>query len=187
MASPTQWTCVWVDAGSWWWTGRPGVLWFMGSQRVTIERLNWTELIPFYVFREFYRKYICLRGFPGGTVVKNLPADAGDSRDVGLISGLGGSPGARKLHCTPVFLPGKFHGQRSLEGSSPWGCKESHTTEHTHTHTHTHTHLTKRNTLNTQGRGSLVFLWVDRLQQTLGNISSFLEQMPSTTCHSHLT
>ena len=33
MASPTQWTWVWVDSGSWWWTGRPGVLWFMGSQR----------------------------------------------------------------------------------------------------------------------------------------------------------
>ena len=34
IASPTQWTWVWVDSGSWWWTGRPGVLWFMGSQRV---------------------------------------------------------------------------------------------------------------------------------------------------------
>ena len=34
MASPTQWTWVWVDSRSWWWTGRPGVLWFMGSQRV---------------------------------------------------------------------------------------------------------------------------------------------------------
>ena len=34
MASPTWWTWVWVDSGSWWWTGRPGVLWFMGSQRV---------------------------------------------------------------------------------------------------------------------------------------------------------
>ena len=34
MASPTQWTWVWVDSGSWWWTGRPGILWFMGSQRV---------------------------------------------------------------------------------------------------------------------------------------------------------
>ena len=31
MASPTQWTWVWVDSGSWWWTGRPGVLWFLGS------------------------------------------------------------------------------------------------------------------------------------------------------------
>ena len=45
MASPTQWTLVWVDFGSWWWTGRPGVLWFMGSQRVGHDRateLNWT-------------------------------------------------------------------------------------------------------------------------------------------------
>ena len=46
MASPTQWTRVWVDSGSWWWTGRPGVLWFMGSQRVGhnwATELNWTE------------------------------------------------------------------------------------------------------------------------------------------------
>ena len=42
MASPTQWTWVCVNSGSWWWTGRPGVLWFMGSQRV---RHDWeTEL-----------------------------------------------------------------------------------------------------------------------------------------------
>ena len=34
MASPTQWTCVWVNSRSWWWTGRPGVLWFMALQRV---------------------------------------------------------------------------------------------------------------------------------------------------------
>ena len=38
MASPTQWTWVWVNSGSWWWTGRPGVLQFMGLQRV---RHNW--------------------------------------------------------------------------------------------------------------------------------------------------
>ena len=45
MASPTQWTWVWVHSGSWW-TGRPGVLRSLGSQRVwdTTERLNWTEL-----------------------------------------------------------------------------------------------------------------------------------------------
>ena len=46
MASPTPWTWVWVNSGSLWWTGRPGVLWFMGSQRVyTTEQLNWTELL----------------------------------------------------------------------------------------------------------------------------------------------
>ena len=44
MASPTQWTWVWVDSGSWWWTGRPGMLQSMGSQRV---RHDWsTELNP---------------------------------------------------------------------------------------------------------------------------------------------
>ena len=47
MASLTQWTWVWVDSGSWWWTGRPGVLQFMGSQRVGHDwtKLNWTELV----------------------------------------------------------------------------------------------------------------------------------------------
>ena len=40
MASPTQWTWVWVDSRSWWWTGRPGMLQFMGSQRV---RHNWAS------------------------------------------------------------------------------------------------------------------------------------------------
>ena len=34
MASPTRWTWAWVNSGRWWWTGRPDVLWFMGSQRV---------------------------------------------------------------------------------------------------------------------------------------------------------
>ena len=45
MASPTRRMWVWVNSRSWWWTGRPGVLWFIGSQKVdTTERLNWTEL-----------------------------------------------------------------------------------------------------------------------------------------------
>ena len=44
MASPTWWTWVWVNSGSWWWTGRPGVLQSMGSQRVRHDwetELNW--------------------------------------------------------------------------------------------------------------------------------------------------
>ena len=47
MASLTQWMWVWVNSGSWWWTGRPGLLWFMGSQRVRHDwatEMNWTEL-----------------------------------------------------------------------------------------------------------------------------------------------
>ena len=46
MESPTQWTWVWLDSRSWWWTGRPGVLWLMGWQRVRhnwVPELNWTN------------------------------------------------------------------------------------------------------------------------------------------------
>ena len=48
MASPTRWTWVWVNSRSWWWTGRPGVLQFMGSQRVGhdwVAELNWDKNI----------------------------------------------------------------------------------------------------------------------------------------------
>ena len=51
MASLTQWTWVWVNSGSWWWTGRPGVLRFMGSQRVGHDwatDLIWWKLL-FYI------------------------------------------------------------------------------------------------------------------------------------------
>ena len=53
MASPTRWTWVWVNSRSWWWTGRPGVLRFMGSQRVGhdwVTELNWTQNIPKVIF-----------------------------------------------------------------------------------------------------------------------------------------
>ena len=43
--------------------------------------------------------------------------------------GLGRSPGRGKWLPTPIFLPGEFHGQRSLEGCNSWGGKESDTTE----------------------------------------------------------
>ena len=55
MASPTQWLWVWVNSGSWWWTGRPGLLRFMELQRVghnwaelNWTELNWTEVIKMY-------------------------------------------------------------------------------------------------------------------------------------------
>ena len=63
-------------------------------------------------------------------MVKNLPANAGVVRYVGSISGSGRPPGSP----TPVFLPGESHGQRSLEGYSPQGCKESDMTEATCPH-----------------------------------------------------
>ena len=61
-------------------------------------------------------------------MVKNAPAKAGAAGDLGLIPGLGRSPGGGNGN-TPVFLPGKSHRPRSLVGYSAWGCKESNMTE----------------------------------------------------------
>ena len=66
----------------------------------------------------------------GGTVVRNPPASWGDSRDAGSIPGSGRSPGVGDDNSAPMFLPGKFHGQRNLAGYRLWGCKEWDTTEH---------------------------------------------------------
>ena len=59
MASPTRCTWLWVNSGSWWWTGRPGVLWFMGSQRV---RHDWaTELMGLdHTFMRVFFVYLLL-------------------------------------------------------------------------------------------------------------------------------
>ena len=66
----------------------------------------------------------CSLGFPGGLVIKNLPANA---EDMGPIPGLERSSGEKWL-LTPVFSPGKFQGEGSLAGYSPWGHKESDVT-----------------------------------------------------------
>ena len=58
VASPTRWTWVWVSSGSWWWTGRPGVLQSMGLQRVRHDwatELNWiiSKLIERHMVRNW--------------------------------------------------------------------------------------------------------------------------------------
>ena len=73
-------------------------------------------------------------GFPGGAEVKNPPASA---KDVGSVPGLGRFPWNRKWQPTLVFLPGKFHGQRSLVGYSSWGHRESDVTQRLSTMTDT--------------------------------------------------
>ena len=67
-------------------------------------------------------------------VVKNLPADAGDTRDVRSTPGSGRAPWRSKWQLFPVFLPGESHGRRSLVGYGPRGRKESDTTERLHFH-----------------------------------------------------
>ena len=71
----------------------------------------------------------------------------------------------KQWHPTPILLPGKFHGRRSLVGCSPWGCKESDTTERLHFHFSLFTFMHWRRKWQptpvflpgeSQGRGSLV-------------------------------
>ena len=190
MASPTRWTWVWVNSGSWWWTGRPGVLRFMGSQRIGHDwatELNWTEHafsridtilkrgqeiriyslnFPMYhtiVLVLFLALYIislvpiyfitrCLYLFdhlppishpsPPNSVSGNYKSDF---LSRGLFSYLffeiscvseilqylsfsvwhfisyNAFRRRRRWHPTPVLLPGKSHGRRSLVGCSPGG------------------------------------------------------------------
>ena len=71
----------------------------------------------------------CIPGlwsFPAGSDGKESACNAGDS---GSIPESGKFPGERDWLWTLVFLPGEFHGQRSLADYSPWGCKESDVTE----------------------------------------------------------
>ena len=73
MASPTQWTLVWVNSGSWWWTGKPGVLQSMGSQRVRhnwVTELNWCsylffleDVLKFFPFNIFLPENIPSQAF----------------------------------------------------------------------------------------------------------------------------
>ena len=62
------------------------------------------------------------------SVVKNLPVSAGATEDVGSLW-VSKIPWRRKWQPIPISMPGEFQGQRSLAGDSPWGRKESDTTE----------------------------------------------------------
>ena len=75
MASPIRWKWVWVDSGSWWWTGRPCLLQFMWSQRVRhdwVTELNWTDVcikrshIHHFIVMPYVWRHTCFR-FPAGT------------------------------------------------------------------------------------------------------------------------
>ena len=76
-----------------------------------------------------------LLGFTGGSDSEEFSCYAGD---LDSIPGLGRPPWKREQLLSPVFLPGEFHGQRSLIGYSSWSSKESDTNEQlTHFVTHT--------------------------------------------------
>ena len=89
--------------------------------------MKWWDQMPWSSFSECWalrlsQIFFILKGFPGGSVTKE---SACQCRRCGFNPWVGKIPWRRKWQSTPVFLSGKFHGQRSLAGYSPWGCKES--------------------------------------------------------------
>ena len=127
MASLTRWTWVSVNSWIWWWTGRPGVLQFMESQRVGHDwatELNWTELLVYVICLIHKQMYMKVQGFPGGSVVKNMPV----MQETWVWSLVRRIPWRREWLPTIVFFPGES--PWIVEpGYSPWGGKEVDTTE----------------------------------------------------------
>ena len=136
MASPTPWTWVWVNSGSWWWTGRPGMLWSMGLQRIGHDwttELNWW--LSNYLWQLWGQPSPFAKDFPplsfkSPTSLKNLSLGqtwmVGQSRKLWSIfisfslkislimkwfSGFDQySSWSRKWQLTPQFLSGKSQG-----------------------------------------------------------------------------
>ena len=137
MASLTQWTWVWVNSGSWWWTRRPGVLQSMGSQRIRhdwVTEVNWTEPLQINLSgKGEYIYYILLyyyRGSPYNVAQwYRIHLQFRRHRRRWFGPWVRMSRQRRKCQPTSIFLPGKSQGQRRLVGYSPWGHKESDTTE----------------------------------------------------------
>ena len=88
MTSMTWCAWVWVNSGSWWWTGRPGVLWFMGSQRVghdwATELTKWTEVGHSFSFKE----QVSFNFMAAVTICSDF-----------------GSQENKVSHCFPIYLP----------------------------------------------------------------------------------
>ena len=107
MASLTQWTWVWANSGSWWWTGRPGMLQSMGLQELDISELLNNK-----------------NKNPSGVSSKESTCQCRRCKRHGFDPWVGKMPCSRKWQPTPIFLPRRFHGQRSLVGYSPWSRTE---------------------------------------------------------------
>ena len=117
IASPTQWMRVWESSWSWWWTGKPGVLQSMGSQRV---RHDWTELGQ---EKQQTPKGLCF--------ITSSPYPWSSGHILTLLPWVGKIPWRRKWQSSPVCLPGKPHWQSSPR-TTVHGIPKSRTWAHTH-------------------------------------------------------
>ena len=79
---------------------------------------------------------MCQVGLPQWLCGKESVCNARDTEDLDFDPWVRKIPWRRKWQPTPVFLPGKFHGQRSLAGYGPWSCKQWDRTEELSTQTH---------------------------------------------------
>ena len=87
--------------------------------------------------KSIYGKESCMVGFPRGASGKESTCQCRRCQRCRFDPWVGKTLWRGKGQPTPVFVPGKSHGQRSLVSYSPWGCKESDTTERLSTHAHT--------------------------------------------------
>ena len=96
-----------------------------------IEYSVWCYTVGLVVY--FIYSSICLLiGLPRWHRGKEFACQCRKHKRCGLDHSVRMIPSSKKWQPTPVFLPGESHGQRSLVGYSPWGCKESDMTEHAH-------------------------------------------------------
>ena len=146
MASPTQWTWVWANAGRQWRTGKLGMLQSMRLQRVrynlVTKQQRWLSSCSSIIFFFLFWKGIlsplnCLCTF-----VKKSAGHICVGLQLGVWS-LGWEDPLEKGMATHFsILAWRIHRQRSLRSYSPWGCKESDRTELlTHTHRLVHSLL----------------------------------------------
>ena len=117
--NPLQCSCLENPRdGEAWWAAVCGV----AQSRTQLKQLSSSsnyiiQTPPWIVVHKIYR------GLPGGSDDRESACNTGD---LGSIPGLGRSPWRMQWLPTPVFLPGEFHGQRSLAGYSSWGRKVEH-------------------------------------------------------------
>ena len=126
MASLTQWAWVWVNSRSWWWTGRPGMLRSMGLQRVGhnwATELNWTdaEAETPILWPPDVKNWLIWKDPDAGKDWRWEEKGVTEDEMVGWHHWLDGYEFQQ--------APGVGDGQGSLECCSPWGRKESDTTE----------------------------------------------------------
>ena len=120
------WRCWWGrlllqrGPGKHWWMLPEGTQW-RGSSGINVQQ-PWVDHLSFLQFGSSSG----IVGFPGGSEGKESACNAGD---LGSVPGLGRSLGEGNGYPLQYSPPGKSHGQRSVAGYSPWGCKESDTTK----------------------------------------------------------